>query len=133
MCLFFLCGANVSYKVVSLTNLMTYEFGQTEADFHYLSDSDLSSVLSSQRLSLEQLKEELRGGHLVLLTSSPSMPLLVYEEDDVGVLAWRVSEAASSRLTPVAQRALNARAQLAGQVLPRFTPNHRCQNIAQSL
>ncbi len=123
MCLFFLCGANVSYKVVSLTNLMTYEFGQTEADFHYLSDSDLSSVLSSQRLSLEQLKEELRGGHLVLLTSSPSMPLLVYEEDDIGVLAWRVSEAATSRLTPVAQRALNARAQLAGQILPRFTPS----------
>lgn len=123
MCLFFLCGANVSYKVVALTNLMTYEFGQTEADFHYLSDSDLSSVLSSQRLSLEQLKEKLRGGHLVLLSSSPSMPLLVYEEDDVGVLAWRMSEAASSRLTPVAQRALNARAQLAGQVLPRFTPS----------
>ncbi|ALR95645.1 hypothetical protein [Vibrio alginolyticus] len=113
----------MSYKVVLLTNLMTYEFGQTEADFYYLSNSDLSSVLSSQRLSLEQLKEKLRGGHLVLLSSSRSMPLLVYEEDNVGVLAWRVSEAATSRLTPVAQRALNARALLAGKVYPRFTPS----------
>ncbi|HBC3474366.1 TPA: S-type pyocin domain-containing protein [Vibrio parahaemolyticus] len=112
----------MSYKVVSLTNLMAHEFGQTEADFHYLSGSDLSSVLSNRRLSLEQLKEKLRGGHLVLLSSSPSIPLLVHEEDDVGVLAWRVSEAATSRVTPVAQRALNARAQLAGQVYPMFTP-----------
>ncbi len=113
----------MSYRVVPLTNLMAYEFGQTEADFHYLSESDVSSILLNQKQSLEQLKDELRHGHAVLLSSSPSIPLLVYEEDEHGILAWRVSDAATQRLTLTAQRALNARAQLTGQALPRFTPS----------
>lgn len=113
----------MSYRVVSITELMAYEFAQAEADFHYLSQSDLSSVLAKSKLSLEQLKDQLRDGHLVLLSDNPSIPILVRDDDGMGMKSWVMNEAAKGRLTPVAQNALLARTRMSGR---GAAPASRC-------
>lgn len=144
VCLLFISELNVSYRVVPITELMAYEFAQAEADFHYLSQSDLSGVLTKSKLSLEQLKDQLRDGHLVLLSDNPSIPILVRDDDGMGMKSWVMNEAAKGRLTPVAQNALLARTRMSGRgaasvsrrlhpplPMPPYTPEPVVRDVVQ--
>ncbi|NMU25168.1 hypothetical protein HKB21_06005, partial [Vibrio parahaemolyticus] len=61
----------MSYRVVRITELMAYEFGQVEGGFNELNENQLKTAIPSG-MEFKAFMEQLRQGHLVLLTDSPS-------------------------------------------------------------
>lgn len=83
---------------------MVYEFSQVESEFGHLSESELSPVLLHLNMPLEKLKEQLRSGHLALLTCSPTIPLLIFRNQ-----TWLINPAVRERFTGSALQAFQAR------------------------
>ncbi len=104
----------VSYRTVRITELMAYEFGQVEGGFNELNESDLREAVPSG-MGFNAFMEQLRQGHLVLLTDSPSIPMLLSESGMMGAAkTWALNSQVSDNVEPAAQSALLARTRMSG-------------------
>ncbi|EJV0282699.1 S-type pyocin domain-containing protein [Vibrio parahaemolyticus] len=104
----------MSYRVVRITELMAYEFGQVEGGFNELNESELKAAIPSG-MGFKAFMEQLKQGHLVLLTDSPSTPMLISESGTMGeARTWALNSQATDNIEPAAQSALLARTQMSG-------------------
>lgn len=104
----------MSYRVVRITELMAYEFGQVEGGFNELNESELKAAIPSG-MGFKAFMEQLKQGHLVLLTDSPSTPMLISESGTMGeARTWALNSQATDNVEPAAQSALLARTQMSG-------------------
>ncbi len=100
----------MGYKVVRLTELMAYEFGQVEGDIEALNERDLGNVMPDG-VSVSQFKETLSSGEVAILTDTPARPAMVH--DSVNKL-WSLSPDTETTLSPQMRSALAARANQSG-------------------
>lgn len=104
----------MSYRTVRITELMAYEFGQVEGGFNELNENELKAAIPSG-MGFKTFMEQLRQGHLVLLTDSPSTPMLISESGAMGGgKTWSLNSQATDNLEPAAQNALLARTRMSG-------------------
>lgn len=100
----------MGYRVVRLTELMTYEFGQVEGDIERLDERALGSALP-QGMSYSRFMEKLKSGELALLTDSPSKPVML--RDGMSKL-WSLSTEGQEALSPEAKNAYLSRTRMSG-------------------
>ncbi|EGQ8131246.1 LysM peptidoglycan-binding domain-containing protein [Vibrio parahaemolyticus] len=100
----------VGYRVVRLTELMTYEFGQVEGDIGRLDERALGSALP-QGMSYSRFMEKLKSGELALLTDSPSKPVML---QDGMSKSWELSTEGQEALSPEAKNAYLSRTRMSG-------------------
>ncbi|SIO96517.1 colicin E3/pyocin S6 family cytotoxin [Vibrio spartinae] len=98
-------------QTIQIYNLMAYEFAQVEGDFMSLRESDIKSVMPSG-IRFADFLEQLRSGHQVLLTDTPSIPLLIRDRDEWGNQYWRVNPEVEPQLDGLAYKAYTARVEL---------------------
>lgn len=104
----------MSYRAVRVTELMAYEFGQVEGGFNELNESELKTAIPSG-MGFNAFMEQLKQGHLVLLTDSPSTPMLISESGTMGGgKTWSLNSQATDNVEPAAQNALLARTRMSG-------------------
>ncbi len=104
----------MSYRTVRITELMAYEFGQVEGGLNELNESELKTAIPSG-MGFKAFMEQLKQGHLVLLTDSPSTPMLLSESGTMGGgKTWALNSQATDNLEPAAQNALLARTRMSG-------------------
>ncbi|SJN53752.1 S-type Pyocin [Vibrio ruber DSM 16370] len=101
----------MNYQTIQIYNLMSYEFAQVEGDFSSLRESDIKSVTPAG-MRCSDFLEQLRSGHQVLLTDTPSIPLLIRDRDEWGNRYWRVNPEVEPQLDGLAYKAYTARAEL---------------------
>ncbi|WP_214649864.1 S-type pyocin domain-containing protein, partial [Vibrio anguillarum] len=93
---------------------MAYEFGQVEGGLNELNESELKTAIPSG-MGFKAFMEQLKQGHLVLLTDSPSTPMLISESGTMGeARTWALNSQATYNLEPAAQNALLARTRMSG-------------------
>lgn len=100
----------MGYRVVRLTELMTYEFGQVEGDIERLDERALGSALP-QGMSYSRFMEKLKSGELALLTDSPSKPVMLR---DGMSKSWSLSTEGQEALSPEAKNAYLSRTRMSG-------------------
>lgn len=100
----------MGYRVVRLTELMTYEFGQVEGDIERLDERTLGSALP-QGMSYSNFMEKLKSGELALLTDSPSKPVML---QDGMSKSWELSTEGQEALSPEAKSAYLSRTRMSG-------------------
>ncbi|MFC3025166.1 S-type pyocin domain-containing protein [Vibrio zhugei] len=103
-------GITVGYRVVRLTELMAYEFGQVEGDIGRLDERAVGSALP-QGMSYSRFMEKLKSGELALLTDSPSKPVMLR---DGMSKSWSLSAQGQEALSPEAKSAYLTRARTSG-------------------
>ncbi|OXX33741.1 hypothetical protein B9J90_15085 [Vibrio sp. V09_P4A23P171] len=103
-------GLIVGYRVVRLTELMTYEFGQVEGDIERLDERTLGSALP-QGMSYSSFMDKLKRGELALLTDSPSKPVML---QDGMSKSWELSTEGQEALSPEAKNAYLSRTRMSG-------------------
>ncbi|KUI96987.1 hypothetical protein [Vibrio sp. MEBiC08052] len=109
----------MNYQTIQIYNLMANEFAQVEGDFLSLRESDIKSVMPSG-MRCSDFLEQLRSGHQVLLTDTPSIPLLIRERDEWGNQYWRVNPVIESDIDVLAHRAYTARVELVNHGIGSF-------------
>ncbi|EJL6762744.1 S-type pyocin domain-containing protein [Vibrio cholerae] len=93
---------------------MAYEFGQVEGGFNELNESELKAAIPSG-MGFKAFMDQLKQGHLVLLTDSPLTPMLISESGAMGGgKTWSLNSQATDNVEPAAQSALLARTQMSG-------------------
>lgn len=102
-------GTILTYRVVRITELMAYEFGQVEGDINRLEKRDVSNLPVGY--SFEKLVDKLKTGELALLTDFPSKPVLSH---DRMTRTWSLTSDASELLTDSAKSAFSTRANMGG-------------------
>ncbi|MBY7883675.1 S-type pyocin domain-containing protein [Vibrio fluvialis] len=100
----------VGYRVVRLTELMAYEFGQVEGDIGRLDERALGSALP-QGMSYSRFMDKLKSGELALLTDSPSKPVMLR---DGMSKSWSLSAEGQEVLSPEAKSAYLSRTKMSG-------------------
>ncbi|WP_462056699.1 LysM peptidoglycan-binding domain-containing protein [Vibrio parahaemolyticus] len=100
----------VGYRVVRLTELMTYEFGQVEGDIERLDERALGSALP-QGMSYSRFVDKLKSGELALLSDSPSKPVMLR---DGMSKSWSLSTEGQEALSPEAKNAYLSRTRMSG-------------------
>ncbi|ENI4485932.1 S-type pyocin domain-containing protein [Vibrio fluvialis] len=100
----------VGYRVVRLTELMAYEFGQVEGDIGRLDERALGSALP-QGMSYSSFMDKLKSGELALLTDSPSKPVMLR---DGMSKSWSLSAEGQEVLSPEAKSAYLSRTKMSG-------------------
>ncbi len=100
----------MGYRVVRLTELMAYEFGQVEGDIGRLDERALGSALP-QGMSYSSFMEKLKSGELALLTDSPSKPVMLR---DGMSKSWSLSAEGQEVLSPEAKSAYLSRTKMSG-------------------
>ncbi|MDF4316669.1 hypothetical protein P3597_23375 [Vibrio parahaemolyticus] len=90
----------MTYRVVRITELMAYEFGQVEGDINRLEKRDVSNLPGGY--SFEKLVDKLKTGELALLTDFPSKPVL---SQDSMTRKWSLTSDGSELLTDSAKSA----------------------------
>ncbi|MDE1232160.1 LysM peptidoglycan-binding domain-containing protein [Vibrio aestuarianus] len=100
----------VGYRVVRLTELMTYEFGQVEGDIERLTEKALGSALPNG-VNFSSFVSKLKSGELALLTDIPSKPVLLR---DGMSKSWSLSTEGQEALSPEAKSAFLSRAKISG-------------------
>lgn len=100
----------MGYRVVRLTELMAYEFGQVEGDIGRLDERALGSALP-QGMSYSSFMEKLKSGELALLTDSPSKPVMLR---DGMSQSWSLSADGQEALSPEAKSAYLSRTRMSG-------------------
>ncbi len=108
----------MGYRVVRLTELMTYEFGQVEGDIGRLDERALGSALP-QGMSYSSFMEKLKSGELALLTDSPSKPVMLR---DGMSKSWSLSAEGQEVLSPEAKNAYLSRTRMSGGAAGSATP-----------
>lgn len=100
----------MGYRVVRLTELMTYEFGQVEGDIERLTEKALGSALPNG-VNFSSFVSKLKSGELALLTDIPSKPVLLR---DGMSKSWSLSTEGQEALSPEAKSAFLSRAKISG-------------------
>lgn len=100
----------MGYRVVRLTELMTYEFGQVEGDIERLDERALGSALP-QGMSYSRFVDKLKSGELALLSDSPSKPVMLR---DGMSKSWSLSTEGQEALSPEAKNAYLSRTRMSG-------------------
>ncbi len=100
----------MGYRVVRLTELMAYEFGQVEGDIGRLDERALGSALP-QGMSYSSFMDKLKSGELALLTDSPSKPVML---QDGMSKSWELSTEGQEALSPEAKSAYLSRTRMSG-------------------
>ncbi|GIC33520.1 S-type Pyocin domain-containing protein [Vibrio cholerae] len=100
----------MGYRVVRLTELMAYEFGQVEGDIGRLDERSLGSALP-QGMSYSSFMDKLKSGELALLTDSPSKPVMLR---DGMSKSWSLSAEGQEALSPEAKSAYLSRTKMSG-------------------
>ncbi|PMN90677.1 hypothetical protein [Enterovibrio norvegicus] len=83
---------------------MAYEYGKVEGGFRHLDARELERLVPSG-LAIDTFKSQPYDGHLVLLNDAPKVPVLQAVKGNMGGASWTVNPAASTRLSPQAQKA----------------------------
>ena len=100
----------MGYRVVRLTELMSYEFCHVEGNIDSLDESTLDASLL-QGMSFSRFIDKLKSGELALLCDSPSKPLMI---KDSASRAWTLTNEAQDILSPEAKSALLTRVKMSG-------------------
>lgn len=108
----------MGYRVVRLTELMAYEFGQVEGDIGRLDERALGSALP-QGMSYSSFMDKLKSGELALLTDSPSKPVMLR---DGMSKSWSLSAEGQEALSPEAKSAYLSRTKMSGGSAGSATP-----------
>ncbi len=122
----------MGYRVVRLTELMAYEFGQVEGDIGRLDERALGSALP-QGMSYSSFMEKLKSGELALLTDSPSKPVMLR---DGMSKSWSLSAEGQEALSPEAKSAYLSRTRMSGGAAGSAAPTQSAagyvSNIAET-
>ncbi|MEF1254457.1 LysM peptidoglycan-binding domain-containing protein [Vibrio sp. M260112] len=119
----------VGYRVVRLTELMTYEFGQVEGDLERLDERTLGSALP-QGMSYSSFMDKLKSGELALLTDSPSKPVML---QDGMSKSWELSTEGQEALSPEAKNAYQSRARMSGGAAGSAAPTQSAAGYAPNI
>lgn len=119
----------MGYRVVRLSELMTYEFGQVECDIERLDERELGSALL-QGMSFSRFMDKLKSGELALLTDSPSKPVMLRDEISK---SWSLSAEGQEALSPEAKNAFLSRAKMSGGVAGGSAPNQRSAGYGSNI
>ncbi|EOC1766878.1 S-type pyocin domain-containing protein [Vibrio fluvialis] len=119
----------VGYRVVRLTELMAYEFGQVEGDIGRLDERALGSALP-QGMSYSSFMDKLKSGELALLTDSPSKPVMLR---DGMSKSWSLSAEGQEALSPEAKSAYLSRAKMSGGAAGSATPTQSSAGYAPNI
>ncbi|EJG1534721.1 S-type pyocin domain-containing protein [Vibrio parahaemolyticus] len=119
----------VSYRVVRLTELMAYEFGQVEGDIGRLDERALGSALP-QGMSYSSFMEKLKSGELALLTDSPSKPVMLR---DGMSKSWSLSAEGQEALSPEAKSAYLSRTKMSGGAAGSAAPTQSSAGYAPNI
>ncbi|HFG2224324.1 TPA: LysM peptidoglycan-binding domain-containing protein [Vibrio cholerae] len=119
----------VGYRVVRLTELMAYEFGQVEGDIGRLDERALGSALP-QGMSYSSFMDKLKSGELALLTDSPSKPVMLR---DGMSKSWSLSAEGQEALSPEAKSAYLSRTRMSGGAAGSATPTQSSAGYAPNI
>ncbi|WP_154180498.1 T6SS effector antibacterial DNase [Vibrio furnissii] len=119
----------VGYRVVRLTELMAYEFGQVEGDIGRLDERALGSALP-QGMSYSSFMEKLKSGELALLTDSPSKPVMLR---DGMSKSWSLSAEGQEVLSPEAKSAYLSRTKMSGGAASSSAPTQSAAGYALNI
>ncbi|HCG9113755.1 S-type pyocin domain-containing protein [Vibrio parahaemolyticus] len=119
----------VGYRVVRLTDLMTYEFGQVEGDMERLTEKALGSALP-RGVSFASFMNKLKSGELALLTDTPSKPVLLR---DGMSKSWSLSAEGQEALSPEAKSAFLSRAKMSGGAAGGAAPSRSSAGYAPNI
>ncbi|EJX1707131.1 LysM peptidoglycan-binding domain-containing protein [Vibrio cholerae] len=119
----------VGYRVVRLTELMAYEFGQVEGDIGRLDERALGSALP-QGMSYSSFMEKLKSGELALLTDSPSKPVMLR---DGMSKSWSLSAEGQEALSPEAKSAYLSRTRMSGGAAGSAAPTQSTAGYAPNI
>lgn len=119
----------MGYRVVRLTELMTYEFGQVEGDIGRLDERALGSALP-QGMSYSSFMEKLKNGELALLTDSPSKPVMLRDSMSK---SWSLSAEGQEALSPEAKSAYLSRTKMSGGAAGSSAPTQSAAGYAPNI
>lgn len=119
----------MGYRVVRLTELMAYEFGQVEGDIGRLDERALGSALP-QGMSYSSFMDKLKSGELALLTDSPSKPVMLR---DGMSKSWSLSAEGQEALSPEAKSAYLSRTRMSGGAAGSATPTQSSAGYAPNI
>ncbi|EJB1759916.1 S-type pyocin domain-containing protein [Vibrio parahaemolyticus] len=119
----------VGYRVVRLTDLMTYEFGQVEGDIERLTEKALGSALP-RGVNFASFMNKLKSGELALLTDTPSKPVLLR---DGMSKSWSLSAEGQEALSPEAKNAFLSRAKMSGGGAGSAAPSRSSAGYAPNI
>ncbi|EKF9473833.1 LysM peptidoglycan-binding domain-containing protein [Vibrio cholerae] len=119
----------VGYRVVRLTELMAYEFGQVEGDIGRLDERALGSALP-QGISYSSFMDKLKSGELALLTDSPSKPVMLR---DGMSKSWSLSAEGQEVLSPEAKSAYLSRTRMSGGAAGSAAPTQSTAGYAPNI
>ncbi len=119
----------MGYRVVRLTELMAYEFGQVEGDIGRLDERALGSALP-QGMSYSSFMDKLKSGELALLTDSPSKPVMLR---DGMSKSWSLSAEGQEALSPEAKSAYLSRTKMSGGAAGSATPTQSSAGYAPNI
>lgn len=119
----------MGYRVVRLTELMAYEFGQVEGDIGRLDERALGSALP-QGMSYSSFMDKLKSGELALLTDSPSKPVMLR---DGMSKSWSLSAEGQEVLSPEAKSAYLSRTKMSGGAAGSATPTQSSAGYAPNI
>ncbi len=119
----------MGYRVVRLTELMTYEFGQVEGDIERLDERALGSALPLG-MSYSSFMDKLKSGVLALLTDSPTKPVMLR---DGMSKSWSLSVEGQEALSPEAKNAYLSRARMSGGATGSAAPTQSTAGYASNI
>ncbi|EKF9103605.1 S-type pyocin domain-containing protein [Vibrio cholerae] len=119
----------VGYRVVRLTELMAYEFGQVEGDIGRLDERALGSAIP-QGMSYSSFMEKLKSGELALLTDSPSKPVMLR---DGMSKSWSLSAEGQEALSPEAKSAYLSRTRMSGGAAGSAAPTQSAAGYVSNI
>ncbi len=119
----------MGYRVVRLTELMAYEFGQVEGDIGRLDERALGSAIP-QGMSYSSFMEKLKSGELALLTDSPSKPVMLR---DGMSKSWSLSAEGQEALSPEAKSAYLSRTRMSGGAAGSAAPTQSAAGYVSNI
>lgn len=119
----------MGYRVVRLTELMAYEFGQVEGDIGRLDERALGSALPLG-MSYSSFMDKLKNGELALLTDSPSKPVMLR---DGMSKSWILSAEVHEVLSPEAKSAYLSRTKMSGGAASSSAPTQSAAGYAPNI
>ncbi len=119
----------MGYRVVRLTELMTYEFGQVEGDIERLTEKALGSALP-RGVNFASFMNKLKSGELALLTDTPAKPVLLRDGMNK---SWSLSAEGQEALSPEAKNAFLSRAKMSGGAAGGAAPSRSSAGYAPNI
>jgi len=100
----------MAYRTVSIHHLSAYQFKQAEAGFAELSEKELAPLIKKSGGNFSNLISQLHQGSLVLLTDSPTLPMMIRDPDNFGSANnWILNPNAVEKVSAAAKNAYQNR------------------------